>query len=109
MFVARACLDMLIRSEDLSKADYILGQFKQELGSSPLLHAVAFIIEGLRAADFEFIKKVAMVDYAPAFKRDSQLVDKIDTITQKYFEGKSIKPVNPMQAMMANMFGMGKK
>ena len=71
MFVARACLDMLIRSEDLSKADYILGQFKQELGSSSLLHAVAFIIEGLRAADFEFIKKVAMVDYAPAFKRDS--------------------------------------
>ena len=66
MFVARACLDMLIRSEDLSKTDYILGQFKEELGSSPLLHAVEFVIEGLRAGDFEFIKKLAMVDYTAA-------------------------------------------
>ena len=40
MFVARACFDMLIRSEDLSKTDYIVGQFRDELGSSPLLHAV---------------------------------------------------------------------
>ena len=67
MFVVRACLDMLIRSEDLTKTDDLLGQFKVELGSSPLIHAVEFIIEGLRAGDFEFIKKLAMVDYAAAF------------------------------------------
>lgn len=109
MFVARACLDMLIRSEDLSKTDYILSQFKAHSGPSPLLHAIEFIIEGLRTNDFEFIKKIAMIDYAPAFKRDSQLIDKIDTICQKYLNGQTIKPVNPMQAMMANMFGMGKK
>jgi len=71
MFVARACLDMLVRSEDLSKTDYILGEFKQELGSSPLLHAIAFIVEGLRSGDFEFIKKLTMTDYAAAFRRDA--------------------------------------
>ncbi len=71
---------MLIRSEDLSKTDYILRQFKAELGASPLLHAVEFLIEGLRAGDFEFIKKLAMIDYTPALQRDTQLIDKIDTI-----------------------------
>jgi hypothetical protein len=71
---------MLIRSEDLSKTEYILNYFKEEIGSSPLLHAVEFIIEGLRAGDFEFIKKLAMVDYAAALKKDSQLVDKVEAI-----------------------------
>jgi hypothetical protein len=67
------------------------------------------LIEGLRAGDFEFIKKLAMVDYTAALQRDTQLIDKIDTVCQKYLNGQSIKPVNPMQAMMSNMFGFGKK
>ena len=71
MFVARACFDMLIRSEDLTKTDYIVGQFRDELGSSLLLHAVEFVIEGLRTGDFEFIKKLAMIDYAAALQRDT--------------------------------------
>jgi hypothetical protein len=87
MFVARTCFDMLIRSEDLSKTDYIINQFREELGTSPLLHAVEFVVEGLRVGDFEFIKKLAMTDYATALQRDSQLIDKIDTICQKYFKG----------------------
>jgi len=42
------------------------------------LHAIEFILEGIRTADFEFIKKVTMTDYNPAFRRDPQLIDKVD-------------------------------
>ena len=108
MFVARACIDMLLRSEDFGKAEYILNSFRQQLGSTPLLNLVELLIDGLRANDFEFIKKMVTVDYLPSVRRDGLLFDKIDKVCLKYLD-QSFTPVNPMQAMMANMFGGGKK
>lgn len=62
----------------------------------------------VEAGDFELVKKMVLEDYASVLGRDPLLIDKIDKICQKAFNGQSIKPPNPMQAMMAQMMGMGK-
>lgn len=76
---------------------------------TPLINFVEFFIAAIELDDFEFAKKMILEDYAPVLKRDSSLVEKIDKVCVKAFNGKSITPPNPMQQMMSSMFGMGKK
>lgn len=61
---------MLIRSTELAKTYYILESGKKMYGETPLLNCVEFVIEGLKAQDFEFIKKLVLEDYAPVLRRD---------------------------------------
>ena len=49
---------------------------------------------------------MANVDYADELKRDKTLYEKVNTISEKYFE-KPIKKQNQMQAMLSNLFGGG--
>jgi hypothetical protein len=52
-----------------------------------LLNLVDFLIASIEEADFELVKKMVIQDYASVLKRDGQLVDKIDKICQKAFNG----------------------
>ena len=88
---------------------YILESAQQSVGSTPILNFVQFLLVGIQEGNYEFIKKLVLQDYAAVLKRDGLLFDKIDKICERAFGGQGLKPVNPMQAMMANMFGMGKK
>lgn len=63
----------------------------------------------IESGDFELVKKMVLEDYAPVLRRDPTLVDKIDKVCGRAFNGQSLKPPNPMQQMMQNMMGMGKK
>lgn len=100
LFYARACLDLLVRSNELAKTKHVLEAAKVNIGSSPLINFVDFLIAAIEEDDFELVKSMALEDYAIVLKRDGTLVDKVDKICQKAFN-KSIKPVNPMQQMMA--------
>lgn len=104
----RTCLDLLCRSDEVSGTKFILEAAKTRVGSTPLINFVEILISAIEEDNFEIVKKMALEDYAPVLKRDGTLVDKVDKICQRAFKGQSIKPVNPMQQMMAQMFG-GKK
>jgi len=107
LFFTRACLDMLLRSTDLKKVRYLHDNAKSHCGASPLLNFVEWLIECIEAKDFELAKKM-IEDYATVLRRDVAFEGKLDAVCQRAF-GQSIKPPNPMQAMMAQMMGGGKK
>lgn len=62
----------------------------------------------IEARNFEIVNKMVNEDYANVLKRDPTLSAKIDSICKNVF-GQGTAPVNPMQAMMANLFSGGKK
>jgi hypothetical protein len=103
LFVVRACFDMMLRSEDLSKTRTIRSHFahvKDSSGAeSPLLNFLDFLLEAIELDDFKFVANMANVDYKPVLARDPVLFNKVDGICQKYFE-QTIKPENPMQKML---------
>ena len=104
LFVARACLDMLLRSTDLTKTRAIRVHFSDVKDSSgadsPLLQFVEFLIEAIELEEFRLVNQMANNDFKKALDRDTSLYDKVDTICRKYFD-QSIKPENPMQKMLA--------
>ena len=78
---------MLIRSNELAKSKYILEHAFKAVGSCPLLNLVDFLIASIEEKEFELVKKMVLQDYASVLKRDGQLVEKIDKICQKAFNG----------------------
>jgi len=104
--VVRACLDMASRCPNFEKVSYIRNSFPDM--RSPLLNLVDLVLECVLAKEFDFISRLANQEYAGALKRDPSLYEKINTICQMNFNGRSIKPTNPMQDMMAKMFSGGK-
>ena len=84
LFVARACLDMMIKSQDLEKTRAIRDHFRS-LPESVVLNFVDFVTECVELKEFEMIKQMANVDYAEELKRDRSLYEKVNTITEKYF------------------------
>jgi hypothetical protein len=108
LFFTRACLDMLMRSTDLKKTKFILENGKKMCGESALLNMIEWFVAAIEEKDFEFAKKMITEDYQPVLRRDPSLEDKFDKVCQRAF-GEGIKPQNPMQAMMAQMMGGGKK
>jgi hypothetical protein len=93
---------MASRCPDFEKAHYIRNSFSDMRG--PLLNLVDLVIECVVAKEFDFISRLANQEYAGALKRDPSLYEKINTICLMNFNGRSIKPSNPMQDMMAKMF-----
>ena len=51
---------------------------------------------------------MANEDYKSALACDPSLYEKVNQICMKYFSGRSIKPENPLQAMMNQMLGGGR-
>ena len=89
LFVARACLEMLIKSTELAKTRHIRQHFK-DVPQSAILNFVDFLIEAVEMEEFEMVKQMANVDYAIELKRDPTLYEKVNTISEKYF-GHTIK------------------
>ena len=56
MFIARACLDMLIRSTDISKARAIRDHFRGTVDGTPLLNFLDFFMECL------VIKEIGLIN-----------------------------------------------
>ena len=112
LFVARACLDMLQRTTDLSKARAIRQHFKNVTGPdgspSPILSFLEFLFEAVELGEFEMVEQMANQDYKAAVSADPALYEKVNQICLKYFGGRSIKAENPLQAMMSNLLGGGK-
>lgn len=108
LFVARACLDMLLRSTELDKTRAVRNHFsdvKDTSGAeSPLLQFVDFLIEALELKEFGLINQMANQDFKKALDRDPALFEKVDTVCRKYLN-QSIKPENPLQKMLASMTG----
>ena len=68
LFVARACLDMLIKSCELEKTRAIRAHF----ASTPqtlLLTFIDFLIECIELEEFEMVKQMADVDYRVELRR----------------------------------------
>ena len=87
MFYARACIDFLLRCNELAKTKYILECAQQSVGSTPILNFVQFLLVGIQEGDYEFVKKLVLQDYAAVLKRDGLLFDKIDKICERAFGG----------------------
>ena len=90
LFVARACIEMLIKSPDLAKTRALREHFRNSVAQTAILTFVDFLIEAIECNEFELVKQMANVDYAAELKRDHGLYEKVNTICEKFFE-KSIK------------------
>ena len=59
LFVARACIDMLQRSKEISKTRAIREHFREVVDAdgspSPILNFVDFLIEAVELGEFELI------------------------------------------------------
>jgi hypothetical protein len=105
LFVARAVLDMMLKSPDAEKSKVIRAAFANI--KSPLMTVIDILYLCIEAKDFALVNKMVNEDYAVAVKRDNGIYQKIDGVCRKEFN-QSIAPVNPMQEMMARMMGGGK-
>ena len=105
IFIARACLEMLIKSTEIQKTRKIRERFARKVDPpTPILNFVDYLLECIELEEFEMVKQMANVDYAAEWKRDSSLYEKINTICEKYFDS-TIKKQNQMQAMLSQMLG----
>lgn len=73
--------------------------FDDELKSCALTNFVNIILESIEVKDFDLYKMMCN-HYMPHIKRDGKFVEYLDKIAKYYFDGQTIKAVNPMQAMM---------
>ena len=92
LFVARACLDMLIKSTELEKTRAIRAHF----ASTPqtlLLTFIDFLVECIELEEFETVKQMADVDYRVELRRAPSFYEKVNAICEKYF-GQGIKKQN---------------
>lgn len=85
LFVARACIEMLIKSQEIDKTRTLREYFREKVVQTPLLTFVDFLIEALELQEFELVKQMANQDYAAEIQRDPSLYDKINTVSEKYF------------------------
>ena len=67
---------------------------------SPILSFVEFLFEAVELGEFDVVNQMANEDYKSALACDPSLYEKVNQICMKYFGGRSIKPENPLQAMM---------
>lgn len=100
LFVARATLEMLIKSTEIVKARTIREHFRATLPQTQLMTFVDFLLECVECQEFELVKQMANVDYNAELKRDSTLYEKVNTVCEKYFS-QGIKQKNQMQAMLS--------
>lgn len=108
LFVTRACLDMLIKSPDTTKAKAVMDYFRDTIADSPLLNFLELFIECIEMGEADMIKLLVSGEaYEAELKRDPSIYEKINTIYEKKFKGSSLKQVNPMQAMLGNLMGGG--
>lgn len=105
LFVARACLDMLIKSTEIEKTRAIRAHFSNT-PQTQMLNFIDFLIECVECEEYEIVKQMANVDYASELKRCPSFYEKVNAISEKYL-GQGIKKSNPMQAMLSNMLGGG--
>jgi hypothetical protein len=106
LFVARACLEMLIKSTEIEKTRVLREHFRSSVPQTPILTFVDFLLEAIECEEFELVKQMANVDYAAELKRDHSIYEKVNTICEKYFKT-TIKKQNGMQAMLSNMLSGG--
>jgi hypothetical protein len=107
LFVVRAALDMMLKSNSLEKATYIRDHFAERLGESDLVNFYDFLMAAVQLGELDMIRQMANVDYAAVLKRDPSLYEKVNAVCEKNFQGQGIKKENPMQAMLKNMMGGG--
>jgi len=62
----------------------------------------------LTAKNVPLISKMVNEDYATIVRRDGDIYNKMNAICETVL-GQGVAPVNPMQAMMKQMFSGGKK
>lgn len=108
LFVARACLDMLLRSNELGKTREIRSHFsdvKDNSGAeSPLLQFIDFLVEAIELGEFGIVHQMVTVDFKKVLERDPALFEKVDSVCRKFFS-KSVKPENPMAKLMQQFTG----
>ena len=63
LFVVRACLDMLLKTNDLNKTKKIRQAFSRI--QTPLTNLIDMTIECIEAKEFEIVRRMANEDYAP--------------------------------------------
>lgn len=107
LFYAKAAIDMLARTDELGKVEFIINRGTEKCQETPTLFFAQMLLAFVKEKRIDLIKKMCYEDMKAIMQRDPVFEDKVDKICQKWL-GEGIKPVNPMQAMMANMFG-GKK
>ena len=105
LFVARACIEMLIKSPELSKTRQLREHFRS-MPQTLLLTFVDILIECVECDEYAIVKQMANVDYAAVLKRDPILYEKVNTVSEKYFD-QPIKAPNQMQQMLSNLLGGG--
>ena len=115
LFVARLCLEILIRFRNEQKCGdkvkLIQGVFcngDPDIKNSPLMNFITLIIESIQVQDFEFYKMM-INHYKPQVDRDPKLVEYLDRVAKYYFDGQTIKAANPMQQMIQNMMSTANK
>ena len=74
--------------------------------NAPLTNFVTIALEAIQAKDFE-LYKMLINHYRPHLSRDGKFTEYLDRIAKYYFDGQTIRAVNPMQAMMSKMMGGG--
>lgn len=85
LFVARATLEMLIKSAELSKARQLRENFRTKVPQTMLLNFVDFFIECIECQEFQLVKQMANVDYNAELKREPNMYEKVNAICEKYF------------------------
>eukprot|EP00831_Metopus_contortus_P005946 TRINITY_DN12240_c0_g1_i2.p1 TRINITY_DN12240_c0_g1~~TRINITY_DN12240_c0_g1_i2.p1 ORF type:complete len:152 (-),score=31.88 TRINITY_DN12240_c0_g1_i2:38-493(-) len=78
--------------------------YKKQYESYPLLNLLIFLSEAILKKDFALFK-LLLEKYKPSIDRDPLQLDRIHTISMKYFN-KPIKAVNMMESLMKNMLGL---
>jgi hypothetical protein len=73
--------------------------FDAEIKSCPLTNFINLALEAIEVGDFDLYKGM-IKHYMPHLKRDPKFYEYLERIAKYYFDGKSIKEANPMQAMM---------
>ena len=105
LFVARACIEMLIKSTEVEKTRKIRAHFASQ-PQTPILNFVDMLIECIELDEFELVKQMANEDYAAELRRDPSLYEKVNAVCEKHFES-TIKKPNQMQQMLSQMMGGG--
>ena len=84
LFIARAIIEMLIKSSEIEKTKALRAHFASH-PQTALLNFIDFLIECIECQEFELVKQMANADYNSELKRDPSIYEKVNTICEKYF------------------------
>ena len=91
LFVARACVEMLIKSTDVAKTRKIRSYFASQ-PQTPILNFIDVLIECIEMDEFELVKQMANEDYAQELRRDPNMYEKVNAVCEKHFQTSIKKP-----------------